>query len=47
MLDLRQDMGGLRRREFDAETRLDILTTATQAVVEVVVSPPALLVDRL
>jgi hypothetical protein len=40
-------MGVLRRREFDAETRLHTLTVAAQAAVDVVAPSPALLVDQL
>jgi hypothetical protein len=47
MLELRREMGVLRRQEFDAETRLDVLTSVAQAVVDVVASPPPLLVDQL
>jgi hypothetical protein len=47
VLELRREMGVLRRREFDAETRLHTLTVAAQAAVDVVAPSPALLVDQL
>jgi hypothetical protein len=46
MLELRREMGFLRCREVDAEARLDVLTAAAQVPVDVMASPPALLVDQ-
>jgi hypothetical protein len=47
VLELRREMGVLRPRKFDAETRLQILTVTTQVDVDIMASPPALLVDQL
>jgi hypothetical protein len=47
VLELRPGMGVLQCQEFDAKTHLHILTVVAQAVVDVVASPPSLLVDQL
>jgi hypothetical protein len=47
MLELQREMVVLRHRWFNVETRLNALTTAAQAAVDVMASPPGLLVDQL
>jgi hypothetical protein len=47
MLELQWEMGVLRCQEFDAKTRLDVITPAVWATVDVMASPLALLVDQL
>jgi hypothetical protein len=45
LLEPQREIGVLWRWKFNVETCLDVLTAATQAVIDVMASPLALLVD--